>query len=332
MKQLLVIVFSLFALGGHAFDNTQDKLYTKSNEVYTGYISTQIPGEQLIFVSEGQVIPFNYSDLLMIKFEARDPDLLTGLDDVIKTRSGKMYRGQIIEQEFGKTITIQTPEGERTIDNMDILEQQKVKMSSDYSLLEQAPYKTLVKTPTDEYTGIIIFQYYGNDETPSYLEISSEDGISKRVEITDIKQMRRIPNAEYREVKKFRAEEGKIYFNRVESEPVNIVKKKGKPVTYYIEDNSIANHTIVDGETGRLTVEMIDQPEVLNYKLMKVERKKIGKEMLYSFEEELAYKSYIDFYTSSVENKVMCRVYNVGKGMYILYKQGSEKVYFVEIK
>ena len=136
MKQLFVIVLFLVAMVENSLaTNAQDRLYTLDNKVYTGYISTQIPGEQIIFISDGQVIPFLLSDLLMIKYEAHNPDLLTGLDDVIKTRSGNIYQGQIIEQVFGKSIKIHTSSGVKNIDASDILEQQKVKMSKDYSLI-----------------------------------------------------------------------------------------------------------------------------------------------------------------------------------------------------
>ena len=99
----------------------------------------------------------------MIKYETHNPMVITGLNDEIKTRDGKIYNGQISEQIFGKSIKIQTSEGEKTIESDKILEQKKVKMSPDYTLIEQAPYKTLIKTRKDEeFTGVIIYQYYGN--------------------------------------------------------------------------------------------------------------------------------------------------------------------------
>ena len=336
MKQLLFIIYFLLLFIGNAFAfNVQDKLYTLDNKVYTGYISTQIPGKQIIFISDDQVIPFDISELLMIRYEIRNPKLLTGLNDIIKTRNGKLYSGQITEQMFGKRIKILTSEGEETIETSDILEQQKVKMSSNYTLLEQAPYKTLVKTSKDEeFIGVIVFQYYGNEENPSYLEISSEDGISKRVNISDISQIRRVPNNEYREIMSFSIEDDKVYFNQSTIASVLLSKqKKGKRIVYYLDDKNIANHKTIDAGIGQLTVEMKEDTEYAKYKLMKIELMKIGKKNLYAYEEELAYKNIIDPYTSTIESdKVMKKVYNVGKGMYLFYKQGSENAYFIEIK
>lgn len=336
MKQFFAIVLSFIALAGNIYaTNTKDKLYTLDNKVYTGYIATQIPGKQVIFISDDQVIPFNFSDLLMIKFEAHDPMILTGLNDVIKTRDGKIYNGQITEQMFGKRIKILTEEGEETIDIENILEQQKVKMYSDNTLIEQAPYKTLIKTNKDEeYTGVIIYQYYGNEETSSYLELSSEDGISKRINISDITQMRRVANDEYREVKAFSVEDGKAYFNQTAIEPIFLAKqKKGKHITYYLEEKSIANHIVIDKGIGQLTIQMKEDTDYSKYKLMKINLMKIGKKDLYAYEEESAYRNIIDPYTSTIDSKkIMSKVYNVGKGMYIFYKQGIEKVFFVEIK
>ena len=78
---------------------------------------------------------------------------------------------------------------------------------------------------------------------------------------------------------------------------------------------------------------MKEDTEYVKYKLMKIELMKIGKKNLYAYEEELAYKNIIDPYTSTIESdKVMKKVYNVGKGMYLFYKQGSENAYFLEIK
>lgn len=336
MKKVLIIVFSFIALAGNIFAaNTQDKLYTLNNKVYTGYISTQIPGKQIIFVSDNQVIPFDLNELLMIKYEAHNPKVITGLNDEIKTRDGKVYFGQISEQMFGKRIKIQTDEEEEIIEADNILEQRKIKMSSDYTLIEQAPYKTLIKTCRDEeYTGIIVYQFYGNEDNPSYLELSSEDGVSKRIDISDITQMRRITNTEYREIKAFSIEDGKVYFNQIAINPINLAKqKKGKRITYYIEENNIANHYIIDGGIGQLKVEMKESTEYAKYKLMKINLMKIGKNNLYAYEEEFVYNNIIDPYTSTIDNdKVMCKIFNVGKGMFLFYKQGSNKAFFIEIK
>ena len=338
MKQLYVIVISLFALVVNVFAANNDKLYTSDNKVYTGIISTQIPGKQIIFISDGQVIPFDYSELLMIRYEEHDPKLLTGLNDVIKTRDGKVFRGQITEQEFGKSIKIKTSEAEETIDASNILEQQKEKMSPDYTLMEQAPYKTLIKTcnEEEEYTGVVVFQYYGNEETPSYLEISSEDGVIKRVYISDISQMRRIPNTEYREIeaKSFNIEDGKVYFNQLEISPVFLSKqKKGKRFIFFVNENVIANHAIVDCGKGELSVEMKEETEYSYYKLMRIESKKIGKKNLYAFDDDLIERNLMNPSSSKVgSNDVMSKVYNVEAGMYLFFKQGSDKVFFVEIE
>ena len=336
MKQLYIIVISLFALVVNVFAADKDKLYTFDNRVYTGFISTQIPGKQIIFISDGQVIPFDYSDLMMIKYEEHDPTLLTGLNDVIKTRDGRIFSGQIIEQEFGKSIKIKTSEDEKTIDVGNILEQQKVKMCPDYTLMEQAPYKTLVKTEEEEYVGVVVTQYYGTEETPSYLEISSEDGVNKRVNISDICQMRRIPNNEYREIEEssFNIEDGKVYFNQSEIAPVFLSKqKKGKRVIYFVNENVIADHTIVDCGKGELVVEMKEDTKYSNYKLMRLEKMKVGKKYLYAFEENLVDRNLIDPSSSKVDSKdVMSKVYNVETGMYLFFKHGSDDVFFIEIE
>lgn len=335
MKQLISILFFLVAFVGNTFADNKDKLYTTDNKEYIGYISTQIPGKQIIFISDDQAIPFDVTELLMIKYEERNPKLLTGLNDVIKTREGKFYSGQIIEQTFGKTIKIKTTEGEETIEASEILEQQKTKMSKDYTLIQQAPYKTLVKTSNDEeYTGVIVFQFYGNDENPSYLEISSEDGISKRINISDINQMRRVPNNEYQEVEAFTVEDGKVYFNQTVVDPVTLSKlKKGRRVIYYLDDLTISNQAILDGGTGKLTIEMKEDTEYTRYKLMKIECMKIGRNNLYAYEEELEYKSIIDPYTSTIDsNKTMSKVFDVEKGTYLFYKPGSDIAFFLEIK
>lgn len=336
MRQLFLITLFCVAMGENSFAaNTQDKLYTLDNKMYTGYISTQIPGEQIIFMSDGQAIPFSISDLLMIRYEANNPELLTGLNDVIKTRSGQIYQGQIVEQVFGKAIKIQTSDGLRNVDMSEILEQQKVKMSKDYSFMEQAPYKTIVKTKTgDEYTGVIIFQYYGRGEEPSYLEISSEDGISKRVYIGDIEQMRRIPNEAYREVEAFSVKDGKVYFNQIEIEPtVLAMHQKGKRFLFYLENKDIANHTAIDCGMGKLSIQMKEDSDYSMYKLIKIDLMKIGKNECYAYDNDLVYNNLIDPYTSTIDNKkVITKVYNVRKGMYLFYRQGSNSAFFINIK
>ncbi|SEN38953.1 hypothetical protein SAMN04487902_1165 [Prevotella sp. ne3005] len=336
MKQLFLFTLLLVAIGENSFaTNTKDKLYTLDNKMYTGYISTQIPGEQIIFISDGQAIPFSISDLLMIRYEANNPELLTGLNDVIRTRSGNIYQGQIVEQVFGKTIKIETSDGLRNIDISDILEQQKVRMSKDYSYMEQAPYKNIVKTQTgDEYVGVIISQYYGRDEAPSYLEIRSEDGISKRIYIRDIEQIRRIPNETYREVEAFSVKDGKVYFNQVEIEPVCLaIKKKGKRIISYLENKDIANHTVIDSRTGQLSIQMKEDSDYSRYKLIKIKLMKIGKKEYYAYDNDLVSRNNIEPYTSTRDKKkILTKVYNVRKGMYLFYRQGSNSAFFMEIK
>ena len=146
--------------------------------------------------------------------------------------------------------------------------------------------------------------------------------------------MRRVTNDEYREVKAFCVEEGKAYFNQIAIDPIVLSKqKKGKRITYYLDEKSITNHTVIDCETGKLTIHMKEDTVYSKYKLMKIDLMKIDKNNLYAYEEESAYKNIIDPYTSTIDNnKVMCKVFNLGKGMYLFYKQGLDKVFFVEIK
>ena len=157
----------------------------------------------------------NYSDIKQITRNTRHDDVLSGINDLIKTRSGEVVKGQIVSLEMGNGIKILTDEGfVQTVSYADIAEQLKEKVNEDQDLYEQSPFLDVVLTEGKKYTGIIVKQNYGTTTIPGYLIIQDKASTDVRIPVKDVVVLQKIVNESYSPLRDLHIEEGEFFFNR----------------------------------------------------------------------------------------------------------------------
>lgn len=305
----------------------------------------EIPQQHLVFVLEkGNNIKYvdltrenkiiNYSDIKQITRNTRHDDELSGINDLIKTRSGEVVKGQIVSLEMGNGIKILTDEGfVQTVSYADIAEQLKEKVNEDQDLYEQSPFLDVVLTEGKKYTGIIVKQNYGTTTIPGYLIIQDKASTDVRIPVKDVVVLQKIVNESYSPLRDLHIEEGEFFFNRLKVSPVECVQNK-KYKVFVIKDNVIDNHDILQIPDGRLVVETLDTPENKKCILLNVNKRQVGKNESYAFDyEDILSNAVPAESVRTIRRKFLRTDYIVSQGKnYFLYNPVSMNGYFLEIR
>lgn len=279
---------------------------------------------------------FSLSDIHAVQKFIREDGVVTGLNDVIETTDGLSYEGQITEQVIGKSTRILTGEGvSYVIDNSKIKVQSKKVNNPNQDIFQQAPFIDIVITGTDKKEGIIVYQNYGTKKEIPYLYILDKERRENRIDIKNIKEMSRIENPQYVQIKEIHINPGELYINQHLSKPVTC-EQDGKSKTLYIEADSVKEHIVLslDSIHNTLLVEMENLPSNNMTILLPIDFKKIGKTMQYAFNyEDLLTKRIVPHRTTIINNdKNLQMEYEIYKGIFVLYHPETRRTDFLECK
>lgn len=329
MKKGLLFLLSCFCLNTIMAEST-DRLVLKDNTTIPGRITNQIPGKQIIIDTEdGGIKIIDFSKISRIERTPRDTELLTGIVDIIETRSGNEYQGQITGQKPGESIELLTEKGLELIATKDIKLQKKEKLNPDYSLVSQAEYLDVVVTASKEYTGIITLQDYGDDNNPSYVLITEADDTYQRVLVSDITELRRITNKDYNPIMQFHVQPGNYYFNQTAVKGVKPLKWKKD--WNAIDDNDIKEAQVVIVTDGKLTVQTDDKATNRKCVLLEVQPAAAGKITKYAYSLAEAERGGVPYETTCQDGIEAKWTYTVKEGYYVLQVPESDLVYVVSI-
>lgn len=325
---IFLLVFTIVSISQMT---ASDRLILKSGSQVTGFISCQIPGKQIIFQTDDQTLVYDISEVERIEKDLREDDIITGMNDVIETRSGSIFRGQISIQELGKLIQISTNNGIQTIQNKDIRRQRKELLNLKYSMFEQVSFIDVVQTNDNrEYSGVITLQDYGKDSIPSFLEITDEKGNVQNIKIKDIEQLRRKPNKNYKEIRRISINDDEVFFNK--DLILSISTAKDKKGYIILPTEKLGKKRFVTAENGKLVVQLKDIPANHQCILLKITQQKIGKEQVYAFTyEDLITSSCIPVSSTVEPDNALTNTYQVTEGVYILYHPSTGQVNYCEI-
>ena len=130
---------------------------------------------------------------------AREENMRSGLNDVIETVDGTVCEGQIVEQRIGESIRLLGQDGvTRVIMLRDIATQRKQPNNAGQDIFEQTPFVDVIDTGKEKTEGIVTYQKYGTAREKAYLYVLCEDRREHRVEIADIREMRKVENEKYK--------------------------------------------------------------------------------------------------------------------------------------
>ena len=349
-----------------------DRLVLKNGKVVAGYIAGQQPGQCIKFYAEDinggstrrttidadELIPtsntdngqfddintisvadglphtytFSIGDVTKIERELRPEGQTFGIVDVITTRSGDIYEGQVIGQTLGSSIQIWDGRNTQTIYNNNLACQEKRPLDASKDIIKQSPFLDIVVTQRVTYRGIIIMQNYGNEQQKSFLRIQEENGQISRVDISQITELLREVNDQYSTTTSgtdFVPEPGVIYFN---SQAVKSIPTEKDDGNFILNADDIDGSLLLPLENGRLTITMDDNADNRNTILLPIEQQKIGRKKMFAFSYEDIVDKAVMYDSSSSENGILRREFSIHTGFYVLYHRESGKVNFCEFQ
>jgi hypothetical protein len=309
--------------------------FSQLRALFDGGVSPQVyvceDGAIIRFIQVSQCErTFNIADISSIEYSKRDPMALTGIIDVIETKSGPVYQGQIVSRKPGRMVTIKTDTKPLSILNSDIACQRKMALSKDLPLTSQAEFIDEVSTTNGIIRGIIVTQ--DNRNSTPYIVIAGANGEQTRVNMKDIKAIDTYKNQQYEELTDITIQADEVLFNRTNATSVPYTEMKEFMVLPAKHMNKVAQ-VDADGESTKLIVEMKATDDYRGAMLFPIKKHKVGKENLYAF-------TLNDVLTSSLVNKnemttphgTLRRTYSVTAGMYVVYVPKTRKAFFCNVK
>ncbi len=327
MRKFISFLLCLVSSSMMAQQKVYDKLILMDGDIVEGYIKVQHPGKDLVFSVDDQERTYLLEDVLAIERVKRAADDLSGLNDIIETRDGETYKGQIFKQLVGKSVYLLDDNGvERIIKNADIACQKKEKLNQAQALVEQTPFLDVVVTPTGSYQGVIVLQDYGTDETPSFLCVEDADGQQQMVEIASITEMQRVPNDQYVLVKEFKVGAGEVFFNRNLAEAFN---GDADSDAVFKVDRATLQAPVVDSP---LVIEMMDTPGNQQGILIRADAQTQKKKEILSFGYKEMVISPIRPTSTTTVKETLRMEFMVSPGFYVFFIPQSKKAYICEVR
>lgn len=327
----MMLLLWLVASTAMAQSKVYDKLILMDGSMVEGRITVQHPGKDLVFDQDGQETVYPMEEILAIERSQRSNDDLSGLDDVIETRGGKIYKGQIVKQLLGKSVYLREDHGVvQIIKNEEIACQKKEKLNQEQSLFEQTPFLDVVITPDGTWQGVIVLQDYGSDEEASFLCVEDSDGQQQKVEIAAITEMQRIPNDSYAPIKEFVVGDDEVFFNRNLAMAAKYTNDKN--TDFRIKRETLQAPVITFSPEEPLVIEVQDVADYQQGALVRATVQDTGKKeaLVFSYQ-DLVISPIKPVLTTTVKNTLR-REYQVLPGYYVFFVPQGKKVYVCEVK
>lgn len=328
---LVLVMLSIPAWGQNKVYDTLVLLNDASR--VEGRIIVQHPGVDLVFLQDGKKTTYLLEDILAIERVTRSEDELSGIVDIIETKDGNTYKGQIVKQIMGKSIHLQEDNDSvhiRIIKNADIARQRREKFNQKQSLFAQSPFLDIVITEEKQYSGIIVLQDYGSDEVPSFLCVEDFDGEQHKVDIESIKKIKRESNSSYDPLMVFKVGEEDVFFNRTLATVVESSTDKNANFKIPCETLQAAFVSFVSGSP--LVVEFKDIPANRQGVLIRATILNSGKKQFLSFSyQDMVLASINPVVTTSVKGTVRSE-YPILPGYYVFFIPQDKRIYVCEVK
>ena len=284
----------------------------------------------------GNICEYRLQEIARMERLPREADLLTGLTDVVETRAGQTYEGQLVEQQPGQSVRVLTADGVvQVVNARDIASRKRKAANAGQDIFEQTPFLDVVVTADQEYQGIVTVQNYGTAKEPAYLCLLEKTGLERRIPVKTIKEMRNVENSQYRPIKKLHIGASEYYLCQQKAKTIPVTKDT-KNNLLIVSQEDIADHLVLSAVAinRRLVVEMQNVAENQSVILLPIGVKAKGKELLTAFTyEELVTAAIPEVSTMVVDDgQVLRKEYDVHLGSFVLYHSRTGTVNFFEVK
>lgn len=288
----------------------------------------------------------DYKNVSEIQKIPRNRELISGIVDVIETKDGITYKGQILTQKIGEYTKMLCDDNNEIVlfPSKDIKSQKKQTLNYKMTLFEQSRYLDIICSKgKKDCQGIIVNQTVSSEKTGNYILVQINENDQERIQISDITLMRKELNPSYKTpLTDIIVENDSIYLNRKAAKKITAKTSLSDENTMYVDvekDSTSFKINLSELENGRVVLECYNTIDNANMVLIPVETKKVKTENktnknYYAFTYKILSESKIkpEIKEDISPNNTLRTEYSLEKGVYVLYRQFDKMCVLFEIK
>jgi len=342
-----------------AFNNLPDewKTYAEANELLDkkreltlSSIDTGSMINNVLILEQGKIMKYielkrdyalRSSNIAFVEYDSRDEMLLTGINRILTVKSGGMVRtvtGQCIKEVPGRVICLLKDDGVvESIDINDLVKDNSIKNNPNQSIFEQSMLLDEIRTNDGAvYTGIITERNYELANYCFVITMKTDDVESTQtVWMENVKEICKLPNPAYKEVRDIQLNPGQIMVNRNEVDQETLSEQSGafvvtpemKRLTLKLEGKELA----IDVEANfRNEKEATDNYFIKTKQFSKDRKRKDS--FYFTFRDMIESAMSPTETTKSMNNTTKMSYRVTSKGVYVFYNSNTKKAVVIVVE
>ena len=218
-----------------------------------------------------------------IETTPRDKDASRGIVDVVETRDGSTYSGQIIKNTLGQELLMNDDEGipMDPISIDDVVSMRVIGLDEEEDILKQAEYLDVILSEDfgEPLEGVIVAKVYEEDSNNDHVVIYTLSGEEETVQTNSITKFGREKNKDFKAGKKYTVNSGEVWVcgNKAKRYDGRFERNKGS----YGIVNAVAKKEAIeikysDLDDGEIIVENKNENRYSNPSLIKMNVNKLA--------------------------------------------------------
>lgn len=288
-----------------------------------------------------------------IETTPRDKDASRGIVDVVETRDGSTYSGQIIKNTLGQELLMNDDEGipMDPISIDDVVSMRVIGLDEEEDILKQAEYLDVIESEDfgESLEGVIVAKVYEDDSNNDHVVIYTLSGDEETVQTNSITKFGREKNKDFKAGKKYTVNSGEVWVcgNKAKRYDGRFERNKGS----YGIVNAVAKKEAIeikysDLDDGEIIVENKNENRYSNPSLIRMNESKVSapgaSKSIYTFNDSELMNSRSNVVEMGRPNSknVVRTVYKVKEPavntsvLYILFykSENEDLIYIIKIK
>lgn len=327
-----------------------NELLDKKRELTLSSVDTGSMINNVYILEQGKIMKyvelkhdytFRSSNIAFVEYASRDEMLLTGINRILTVKSGSMVRtvtGQCTKEVPGKVICLLKDDGVvESIDINDLVKDNSIKNNPNQSIFEQSVLLDEIRTNDGAvYTGIITERNYELSNYCFVITMKTDDVESTQtVWMENVKEICKLPNPAYKEVRDIQLNPGQIMVNRNEVEQETLSEQSGafvvtpemKRLTLKFEGKELA----IDVEANFKNEKDATDNYFIKTKQFAKDRKR--KDSFYFTFRDMIESAMSPTETTKSMNNTTKMSYRVtSKGLYVFYNKNTKKAVVIVVE
>ncbi len=328
----------------------ENELLDKKRELTLSSIDTGSMINNVFILEQGKTMKYvklkhdyalRSSIIEYVEYISRDEMLLTGINRILSVKSGNMVRtitGQCVKEIPGKVICLLKEDGVvESIDINDIVKDNSIKNNPNQSIFEQSVLLDEIRTTDGAvYTGIITERNYELANYCFVITMKTDDvETTQTVWMENVKEICKLPNPAYKEVRDIQLNPGQIMVNRNEVDQETLSEQSGafvvtpemKRLTLKLEGKELA----IDVEANFKNEKDATDNYFIKTKQFTKDRKR--KDSFYfTFRDMIESAMTPTETTKSMNNTTKMSYHVTSKGLYVFFNSNTKKAVVVNVE